>query len=140
MGGWRVVGSSVVDVPNLLRVLAVGMLALSLGLHWGLLQTMAWTGMLVERVQTGSIWEAVETTFDGQHPCRMCLAVREAKSETDRSQELPQWKLVKLDVFPVEAGMGWLREDPLGYALPGAVELGCATRDEPPESPPPRWV
>jgi hypothetical protein len=120
--------------------MAVGMLALSLGLHWGLLQTMAWTGMLVERVQSGSWWEAVETTFDGQHPCRMCLAVREAKSGTDESQELPQWKLAKLDVFPAEERKGWLREDPLGCALPRAVQQACATRDEPPESPPPRWV
>ena len=127
-------------MPILLRVLAVGMLALSLGLHWGLLQTLAWTGMLVERVQTGSFWEAVQSTFDGQHPCRVCLAVREAKSETGKSQELPQWKLVKLDVFPADEGMGWLREDPLGCALPGVVQQVCVTRNEPPESPPPRRV
>lgn len=116
------------------------MLALSLGLHWGVLQSIAWTGMLAERVQTGSVWQAIESTFDGEHPCRLCLALREGKSESGRGQELPQWKLAKLDVFRSEAGTGWLREEPKGRRLPRSGEVVFETREEPPDSPPPRWV
>jgi len=75
----------------LFAVLAAG------GGHWALLQTFAWARMLVEYSARNSLAEAVEMTFDGKHPCPMCL-----KMEKGRKQERRQpmnVELRKLDLF-----------------------------------------
>ena len=59
---------------------AVVLLSFSLGLHWAALQSVAWTSMFLERVQQGTLFEALQTTLDGKHPCRICLVVREGRA------------------------------------------------------------
>jgi hypothetical protein len=60
------------------------------GAHWMLLQMTAWTGMLIARSQKSPVVEAVESTFDGDHPCRMCEAIKEAREEEEkREQDVP---------------------------------------------------
>jgi hypothetical protein len=51
-----------------------------------ILQTTAWTGMLFSRSVSASVSEAIESTFDGQHPCRMCEAISSGKQNEERSQ------------------------------------------------------
>lgn len=63
------------------------MLALTLGLHWTVLQSVAWMTMLVNYSTATSFSDAVEMTFDGQHPCKLCIAVAEGK-KTERQQAL----------------------------------------------------
>lgn len=75
-------------------ILAVG-LSLSLGLHWCLLQSVAWASMLVERTHEASFTEAVQTTFDGQHPCKLCGIVREVQRAEKKSDR--QFKVQKLE-------------------------------------------
>lgn len=66
------------------------------GAHWMILQTAAWTGMLVSRAQQGSVAEAVETTFDGEHPCRMCSAIETGqKKEQEQEREFPALKKIQ---------------------------------------------
>ncbi len=80
------------------RVVVV-LLCLSLGMHWGVLQGIAWTGMLVSNLTGGSVMEAVEKTFDGDHPCPLCLAVKEGqKREKDDSKPALAKSVKKLDV------------------------------------------
>ena len=76
------------------------------GAHWMLLQAAAWTGMIVVRSQHASVVEAVETTFDGEHPCRMCSAISDGqKEEKEKGREFPlvkeaqEIRLVVLEVF-----------------------------------------
>ena len=57
------------------------------GAHWMVLQTTAWTGMVVSRSFNAGVATAVETTFDGQHPCRMCTAIAEGQKEEQGSQK-----------------------------------------------------
>ena len=57
------------------------------GAHWIVLQTTAWTGMLVSRSVNTSVVEALESTFDGQHPCRMCEAISSGQQSEERSQK-----------------------------------------------------
>ena len=79
------------------RLLVVLALAASIGGHWALLQSVAWTQMLVERTQAASFGEAVKTTFDGAHPCAMCKRISDGKQkERQPSQVLSK---VKLDVI-----------------------------------------
>lgn len=79
------------------RLLVVLALVASIGGHWALLQSVAWTQMLVERTQAASFGEAVKTTFDGAHPCAMCKRISDGKQkEQQPSQTLSK---VKLDVI-----------------------------------------
>ena len=61
--------------------LAVVLLSLTLGWHWLALQSIAWASMLFERTQEASFSVAWTTTFDGQHPCRICKAVAEGQAD-----------------------------------------------------------
>lgn len=77
------------------KIVAVVLLSLSLGLHWSVLQSVAWTSMLVERTQATTFRVALQTTFDGQHPCKLCQVVRAGTSSEKQSEALV--KLAKLD-------------------------------------------
>lgn len=75
------------------------------GAHWMVLQVTAWTGMLVERSQRASVAEAVETTFDGLHPCSLCMAVREGqKQEEQQNPVAPSLKqLLEIKLIAMES-------------------------------------
>ncbi len=62
------------------QAVAVVLLTISLGLHWAVLQTAAWAGMLVTYSQNASWETAVNKTFDGQHPCQLCRLVKAGRS------------------------------------------------------------
>ena len=79
------------------RLLVVLALVACIGGHWALLQSVAWTQMLVERTQAASFGEAVKTTFDGAHPCALCKRIADGKQkEQQPSQTLLK---VKMDVI-----------------------------------------
>jgi hypothetical protein len=63
-------------------------LAGSIGLHWAVLQSVAWTTMLVDNLRTTSFSAAVGRTFDGQHPCPLCKAVAEGRKSEKKSDTL----------------------------------------------------
>ena len=63
-------------------------LACSIGLHWVLLQPIAWTTMLAGNLRSFSFSEAVQRTFDGKHPCALCNAVAEGKKSEKKSELL----------------------------------------------------
>ena len=65
-------------------LLAVAVCA-SLGLHWAALQTVAWTQMLVKYSQHEALGVAVKKTFDGEHPCGLCLLVKRGWSEEKKN-------------------------------------------------------
>ena len=68
-------------------LLIVAFLAATGG-HWAVLQTVAWTNMLADNLQTASITEALAKTFDGKHPCNMCKEISAAK-KTEKRSDLP---------------------------------------------------
>ena len=78
------------------------LLVLSLGLHWAVLQTVAWTGMLVRYTRDNGLSRAISMTFDGRHPCALCKVVQKGQAEDqqpDRPLPSSQTKL--------EAGLVW---------------------------------
>lgn len=75
-------------------------LALSLGLHWALLQSMAWTGMLVQFASETGIVEALQKTFDGKHPCSICKFVQATDQDRSQHDEAPVW-LPKSKIDPI---------------------------------------
>jgi hypothetical protein len=70
---------------HLATVLAIASVLLASGGHWLLLQSVAWSGMLISYSTTTSISEAISRTFDGNHPCKLCKVVQAGReNETDR--------------------------------------------------------
>ena len=83
-------------LPRLLLALA---LAYSIGLHWAVLQTAAWVGMVISYSQTTSLEEALVKTFDGRHPCCLCKHICEGKKsekKSDRKLDLKKFEFTDL--------------------------------------------
>ena len=115
------------------QILVALALCLSVGLHWSFLQAVAWTGMLATYASQGSLSQALQKTFDGQHPCKLCKIVR-AGCESD-SKQCPGSTVSKLDP--------WLHTEQTLFFFPQlifhpvSVTLAGLTRSEPPPLPPP---
>lgn len=54
------------------------------GGHWAVLQTMAWTSMIIEYSQNATFAEALTKTFSGKAPCKMCKAIDKGKEKESR--------------------------------------------------------
>jgi hypothetical protein len=65
------------------------------GTHWLALQSVAWTTMLAENLQSTNWEQAVEQTFDGKHPCCLCKQIAAAKKSEKKSDV--QVEIKKLD-------------------------------------------
>ena len=76
------------------RLIVILALVASVGGHWAVLQSVAWTRMLIERTQTASFATAVQTTLDGEHPCDMCKRITEGQQQ----EQQPEQSLVKVKV------------------------------------------
>lgn len=106
------------------------------GGHWVVLQSAAWAGMILSYSQTDSLSVALEKTFSGQHPCKLCKVVEEGK-KSERQQQFLKLE-TKLDLFCARR--------PLGVAPPVLLPLRegpsqlASGRCEEPLLPPPRLV
>ncbi|MBL9139853.1 MAG: hypothetical protein JNK85_28540 [Verrucomicrobiales bacterium] len=121
----------------LARTVNLVLLGLMLGMHWGVLQSVAWVSMLADRLQTESVSTALRTTFDGKHPCRICLLVREGRNADQSEARLPS-KVTLVSEFWVATTeeAGWLGDGrPVAHFAPAR---GLSARSEPPALPPPR--
>jgi hypothetical protein len=58
-------------------------------LHLPLLQVCAWTGMTVHYARNENVMEALKDTFGGERPCKMCCAIRKARTEARKSLTAP---------------------------------------------------
>jgi hypothetical protein len=104
-----------------------------LGGHWAVLQTLAWTGMLIENVQRKPITEALARTFDGSQPCGLCKVVTEGR-KSEEKQDLAKL-VVKLDaVLAPAAALPPRAEAATGF--PALVVSDCSHSDSPLTRPP----
>lgn len=86
--------------------LLIGMLLVSMGGHLAVLQTVAWSKMLVDFSATDSLTVAVEKTFDGEHPCPLCKVVKQTK---EKEKQDDPW---------VKTELKWNVTLPAGVMLP----------------------
>lgn len=117
-------------------MVTVLLLVLTLGLHWALLQTVAWTGMLVSYSRASSLTEAVRKTFDGKHPCCMCKAIesgRKAEQEQSKEKLTPDAKIKC--VLPTEIAFIHAPALPEFPTIPLDIFRSHLTK---PQTPPPR--
>jgi hypothetical protein len=104
----------------------------SLGFHWGLLQSVAWVGMMVNYSCQGSLKEAVVKTFDGKHPCPLCKLVREGK-KTEKKPDSQQ-NVKQIDLFAGNVVAFRFPASPLSN-FPSSF-VTCTRADAPPLPPP----
>jgi hypothetical protein len=65
-----------------LHLAVIAALFVETGGHWLVLQSVAWTGMLLEYSQESSFGTAMQKTFDGEHPCDLCKTIQGAGKQT----------------------------------------------------------
>lgn len=90
------------------------------GAHWAVLQTAAWAGMLVARTAaTADVKTAVETTFNGAHPCGVCIAVSKGREQEEQNKDTAHLisQLAKAD---------FLLPSPIQLSAPTSVDFEFA--------------
>lgn len=111
-------------------------MAFNLHLHLPALQVVAWGGMLVRYSREAPLREAVTKTFDGEHPCHLCLAIREAVQEIPGNQ-LRATPLVEESLFVILGSPAFYLSPRLGNGW-DAGWVRPPSRVYPPDVPPPR--
>src|SRR5262249_25647376 len=94
-------------LPSMLRAVSrlavAATLICAIGGNWALLQSIAWTGMVISYSHDAGWKEALKKTFDGKHPCQLCKAVAEGKKSENR--QASQKSETKLDFFCSERSL-----------------------------------
>ena len=115
------------------RILVILALLASVGGHWALLQSVAWTRMIIERAQADSFAAAVQTTLDGEHPCDMCKRITEGKQHEQQEEKAPVH--VKLDLV-CELRLIAITPPSQPIILPSGPTEGTPRAERPPVPPP----
>ncbi len=111
----------------------VALLAASGG-HWAVLQSVAWTTMLADNLQSNSFCDAVTKTFDGRHPCPLCKAVSAGKQSEKKADFTLELK--KLEFPPVPEKL--VLYSPAQFELLPMTHVSAEIRAQQPPVPPPR--
>ena len=122
-------------MQRLISCLAVACLLASSNLDLAVLQAVAWTGMLVNYSQDRTLSEAATMTFDGEHPCGLCCAIKKAQAKP----------VHELSASPLRDGPTLFLENTLhatfsmrSFALSGMTSKPAPTPLQDPPVPPPR--
>ena len=113
------------------------------GGHWAVLQTVAWSKMLADRMEDrASLRQAVAETFDGEHPCPLCRAIVQGKQKQETDPALPDGvKKASKDVpklIPVLSFVCAAPVSALSLRWPEEAEAGPLRSVSPPVPPPKR--
>lgn len=115
------------------------------GGHYGILQCIAWSKMLVEYSSASGLIEGARKTFNGEKPCRMCRSIIAAKQqESEREEQAPATGAEKLSLKDLREPQTVSLENPpcrdisMQQHAPPIVRAGLD--GESPPFPPPRGV
>jgi hypothetical protein len=109
------------------------MLVLAVGGHWVLLQSVAWVRMTVNFSQAAPLEEALKMTFNGEHPCALCKAVKHGKQSERETGRLSLDK--KIDLFCPKNDIDVFQTVERPPVL-AAVEHATSRTEAPPRPPP----
>lgn len=116
------------------KVFVIFALVATISAHWALLQTVAWTTMLANNLQSRSLPDAVAMTFDGQYPCPLCKAIAAAKKSEQKNQIA--FENQRLEFTPVEGSLVLIAPSPLEH-FPH-MDFFAKSLPQKPLTPPPR--
>ena len=114
--------------------LVVLSLVLMIGGHWALLQSAAWIGMTAKFSQKETVAVALEKTFSGKYPCKLCKFVKAGKA-TEQKQDLQKLE-AKFEFTFVSGTCGLFPPRPFRHFTPQAEYVEA--RVDAPRPPPPR--
>jgi hypothetical protein len=116
------------------RIATIGALCCAIGLHWVVLQSLAWTTMLVDYSKRAPLCQAIAQTFDGAHPCSLCHVVNKGKNSEKKSDL--QSPTPKIDMICVSRLSHLIRPFiPVEYSV---RDFGPSLIGRSPPVPPPR--
>jgi len=121
------------------KLMLVLALSLSLGAHWALLQTAAWTGMVISYSRSSGLAAGLSATFDGKHPCPLCHLIKKGRAAENKPAEQKHQGSVKTDhlIAIVTANPLSLRSTRC-FQRPAQLLQQPFEWREPPPKPPPR--
>ena len=119
------------------RLAMVLMACVSIGMPWGVVQGIAWARMLVTFAGETSLMQAVEMTFDGEHPCELCQMARKAQNKPAPQSPTPEKAAIKFLATASEAAPRLLMPPSLPMAFSPLSSYFSIFGHEP-EKPPPR--
>jgi hypothetical protein len=118
------------------KLALVAALACSLGLHWGLLQSVAWVSMVVNYSQDAPFEQAVAKTFDGKHPCPLCKQIAQGKRSEKKSEFPPAGKKFEFSY----SAAAFVFTAPSDYSEMRSPEDSATVLARTPPVPPPRQL
>ena len=106
------------------------------GGHWAVIQGIAWTQMLwTYALESDSIVDAVEKTFDGQHPCKLCVGIAKTQKDQGKNPMLAAAKKVDAFAAPFQHRLSEPKCDEFSY--PAAADSRALPRTDQPDVPVP---
>ncbi len=73
------------------QLILLGLAVLQIaGGHLGIAQGYAWVKMVVAYSQTDGLREGITKTFDGEHPCQLCISIQEERERESDQPETPR--------------------------------------------------
>jgi len=104
-----------------------------MGGHWAILQATAWVGMLVKYSESEGVEEGISKTFDGKHPCSLCLSIAKNKQAEKRQSS----QLAAAKIYLIVQTQGWtLRPPCYSWCLKARIASLSSCNSSPPDPPP----
>lgn len=120
------------------RAFVIGVLVLSLGGSWHLLQIFAWAKMIEERGPTMGWKEAIVSTVSGEEPCFRCEAIQAGRQLQEELPIAPDVNQVKPPAL-MAADSNHQISPPSGLLVPVSwtqSRTPLKSGDQPPNPPP----
>ena len=117
------------------KILPTVLLLLVAGGHLSVLQSVAWTTMLLNNLSRAPLTEAIKRTFDGSRPCAMCKAIaaqKEAGKKVNYAKDV-----LKLEFPPAAKARIPKASEPFQMTSL-ASDFAHPLTPQPPTPPPPR--
>ena len=118
-------------LATVLCVMAVFQL---MGGHWAVLQVTAWVSMLVSYSETEGFRSGIAKTFDGEHPCSLCLSIAK-NTQTEKKQSS---QVAAAELYLVAPAQRWTLRPPHYFWYLETPIASLFSRDTGPPVPPPR--
>ena len=117
------------------RLSVLASFLVSIGMHAAVLQAVAWAKMTVDFARRDTIGVSLEKTFDGRHPCPICVSLKKTGGSAS------------LTAAPVHSRLGFIAPTAAPRAARVARAWGVSafappplSRAHAPDSPPPPAV
>jgi hypothetical protein len=105
-----------------------------IGGHWAVLQATAWVSMLVKYSQSEGMEAGISKTFDGKHPCDLCLSIAKNK-QTEKKQSA---RIDAAKIYLVASAQRWVLQPPCSSWRLRTTIVWLLGHDRSPPVPPPR--